>query len=169
MKRYRRFLLLLAMLPATTFAIAQNITGRIIDEQSQPMPFANVVLVNRTDSVFIAGAVTKDDGTFSISTDKQDGLLKVSSVGYIIKYIVARQGNVGDIQMQPDIQPEETIVLKGKKKYYISVMVVDSDRYGILDMQSQLKTSYYRVITKGKKRKLPIGPAILVKGYEIEQ
>ena len=60
-------------------------------------------------------------------------------------------------------------MLKGKKKYYISVMVVDSDRYGILDMQSQLKTSYYRVITKGKKRKLPIGPAIQVKGYEIEQ
>ena len=36
----RRFLLLLAMLSATTFAIAQNFTGRIIDEQSQPMPFA---------------------------------------------------------------------------------------------------------------------------------
>ena len=66
----RRFLLLLAMLSATTFAIAQNFTGRIIDEQSQPMPFANVVLVNRADSAFVAGAVTKDDGTFSISTDK---------------------------------------------------------------------------------------------------
>ena len=68
-----------------------------------------------------------------------------------------------------DIQPEETIVLKGKKKYYISVAVIDSDRYGILDMQSQFKTSYARNITKGKKRKLPIGPAIQVKGYEIEQ
>ena len=68
-----------------------------------------------------------------------------------------------------DIQPEETIVLRGKRKYYISLMVVDSDRYGILDMQSQFKTSYARSITKGKKRKLPIGPAIQVKGYEIEQ
>ena len=67
-----------------------------------------------------------------------------------------------------DIQPEETIVLRRKRKYYISVMVVDSDRYGILDMQSQFKTSYARSITKGKKRKLPIGPAIQVKGYEIE-
>ena len=47
-------------------------------------------------------------------------------------------------------------------------MVVDSDRYGILEMQSQFKTSYARSITKGKKRRLPIGPAILVKGYEIE-
>lgn len=68
-----------------------------------------------------------------------------------------------------DIQPEETIVLRGKRKYYISLMVVDSDRYGILDMQSQFKTSYARSITKDKKRKLPIGPAIQVKGYEIEQ
>ena len=68
-----------------------------------------------------------------------------------------------------DIQPEETIMLRGKRKYYISVMVVDSDRYGILDMQSQFKTTYARNITKGKKRKLPIGPAIQVKGYEIEQ
>ena len=47
---------------------AQEITGRVIDEQSQPMAFANVVLVNRSDSAFVAGAMTKDDGTFSIST-----------------------------------------------------------------------------------------------------
>ena len=92
MKQYRRFLFLLAILSAATFAIAQNITGRIIDEQSRPMPFANVMLVNRTDSVFIAGAVTKDDGTFSISTDKQDDLLKVTSVGYTTKYLDARTG-----------------------------------------------------------------------------
>lgn len=118
MKRYRRFLLLLAMLSAATFAIAQNITGRIIDEHSQPMPFANVVLVNRADSAFIAGAVTKDDGTFSISTDKQDGLLKVSSVGYILMYIDARQGNVGDIQMQPDTQTLGEVVVKGERPQY---------------------------------------------------
>ena len=68
-----------------------------------------------------------------------------------------------------DIQPQETIMLKGKKRYYISVAVIDSDSYGILDMQSQFKTSYARNITKGKKRKLPIGPAIMVKGYEIEK
>ena len=68
-----------------------------------------------------------------------------------------------------DIQPQETIMLKGKKRYYISVAVIDSDSYGILDMQSQFKTSYARNITKGKKRKLPIGPAIQLKGYEIEQ
>ena len=101
MKRLILFSLICLMAIAST---AQGISGRVIDEQAQPMPFANVVLVNRADSAFIAGTVTKDDGTFSISTDKQDGLLKVSSIGYITKYIDARQGNMGDIQMQPDTQ-----------------------------------------------------------------
>ena len=97
---------------------AQDISGRVIDEQAQPMPFVNVVLVNRADSAFIAGAVTKDDGTFSINTDKQDGLLKVSSVGYIIRYIDARQGNVGNIQMQPDTQTLGEVVVKGERPQY---------------------------------------------------
>ena len=98
---------------------AQEIAGRVIDEQSQPMPFVNVVLLNRSDSAFVAGAVTKDDGTFSISTDnKQDGLLKVSSVGYIIRYIDAQQGNVGDIQMQPDTQKLGEVTVKGYRPQY---------------------------------------------------
>ena len=62
----------------------QNITyGRVIDEHSQPMPYVNIVLLNHTDSTFIQGVVSKDDGTFIIPTKHQDDLLKVSSVGYL--------------------------------------------------------------------------------------
>ena len=59
------------------------------------------------------GTVTKDDGTFTIETDRNDELLKVSSVGYQTQYIQARQGNVGDIQMQPDNQTLGEVVVKG--------------------------------------------------------
>ena len=97
---------------------AQNISGRVIDEQAKPMPFANVVLVSRADSAFIAGTMTKDDGTFSISTDKQDGLLKVTSVGYTTKYLDAQTGNVGDIQMQPDTKELGEVVVKGERPQY---------------------------------------------------
>ena len=71
-------------------------------------------------------------------------------------------------KVQIDVRPEETILLKGKQKYYISVAVVDSDVYGMLEMQSEFKSSYARSFAKGKTRKLPVGPAILVKGYEVE-
>ena len=114
---------------------AQGISGRVIDEQSQPMPFANVVLVNRADSAYVAGAVTKDDGTFSISTNKQDGLLKVSSVGYILMYIDARQGNVGDIQMQPYTQTLGEVVVKADK------VIKKSDGMTVIPQKGQLKLS----------------------------
>ena len=111
----KRLVLFSVMCLVAIASIAQGISGRVIDEQSQPMPFANVVLVNRSDSAFVAGAVTKDDGTFSIATDRNDGLLKVTSVGYIIRYIDARQGNMGDIQMQPDTQMLGEVVVKGSR------------------------------------------------------
>ena len=111
----KRLVLFSVMCLVAIASIAQVISGRVIDEQSQPMPFTNVVLVNRSDSAFVAGAVTKDDGTFSIATDRNDGLLKVTSVGYIIRYIDARQGNMGDIQMQPDTQMLGEVVVKGSR------------------------------------------------------
>ena len=114
---------------------AQDISGRVIDEQAQPMPFVNVVLVNRADSAFIAGAITKGDGTFIISTDKQDGLLKVSSVGYKIRYLDARQGNVGDIQMLPDTQTLSEVVVKADK------VIKKSDGMTVIPQKGLLKLS----------------------------
>ena len=111
----KRIVLVSMMCLVAIASTAQSISGRVIDEQAQPMPFANVVLVSRADSAFIAGAITKDDGTFSISTDKQDGLLKVTSVGYTTKFLDARTGNVGDIQMQPDTQMLGEVVVKGSR------------------------------------------------------
>jgi hypothetical protein len=94
---------------------AQSINGRVIDELFQPMASVNVVLLNRTDSAFITGAVTKDDGTFSMETNKKEGLLKVSNIGYITRYIDARQGNVGDIQMQPDTYTIKGVQVNGER------------------------------------------------------
>ena len=114
----KRLILFSMMCLVAIASTAQSISGRVTDEQTQPMPFANVVFLNRSDSAFIAGAVTKDDGTFTIETDRNNGLLKVSSIGYIIRYIDARQGNVGDILMQPDTQTLGEVVVKGERPQY---------------------------------------------------
>ena len=114
----KRLILFSMMCLVAIASIAQGISGRVTDEQTQPMPFANVVFLNRSDSAFIAGAVTKDDGTFTIETYRNNGLLKVSSIGYIIRYIDARQGNIGDIQMQPDTQTLGEVVVKGERPQY---------------------------------------------------
>lgn len=62
-----RYIFIFILGVVVDFCMAQGvITGRIVDEQSLPIPFVNVLLLNRADSAFIVGAVTKDDGTFTI-------------------------------------------------------------------------------------------------------
>ena len=119
MKKIVLFLIVCLVAMATK---AQGINGRIIDEQAQPMAFTNVVLLNRADSAFIVGTVTKDDGTFALLTDRNDGLLKVSSVGYQTRFLDARQGSVGDIQMQPDTQTLGEVTVKGERPQYKMTM-----------------------------------------------
>lgn len=89
---------------------AQTITGYITDETDNPLPFANVVLCNNTDSAFITGGRSNDDGYFSIATDRETGILKVSHVGYQLLYISAHQGHIGKLRMQPDKALKEIIV-----------------------------------------------------------
>lgn len=47
---------------------AQNITGKVVDAKGNPLSFANIVLLNRQDSAFIKGAVSGEDGSFSIDS-----------------------------------------------------------------------------------------------------
>ena len=100
-----RKLLLIPTLCLMAIAIqAQNINGRIIDEIAQPLPFANVVLLSLPDSTFVQGAISDADGWFSIPTEKTHGLLKVSSIGYVTKFVDCQGGNMGNISLLTDRQ-----------------------------------------------------------------
>ena len=69
---------------------------------------------------------------------------------------------------QLHVSPEETVVLKGKKKYCVTVCLVDMKGDGALYFPANLKSSYARNKVKGKMKKLPGCPMIIVKGYEVE-
>lgn len=69
-----------------------------------------------------------------------------------------------------DVRPEENIVLGPKKEYYVSIRLVDDyGEEGSLYMKGYMKNGLYRNAVKGKTKKLPVRPAILVKGYEVEK
>lgn len=68
---------------------------------------------------------------------------------------------------QFSVSPEESILLKGKKKYCVCVGVVDTKGEGGIFFPANYKSSYARNAVKGKMRKLPICPPIVVKGCEI--
>ena len=93
-------LLAAMMMTMTMSAKTQDWGGRVIDEKGEPMPFVNVVLLSLPDSAFVQGATTDMDGVFKIVTDVNQGLFKVTSVGYQTLYINAGQDLT--IQMKED-------------------------------------------------------------------
>ena len=90
----------------------QDWGGRVIDEKGEPMPYVNVVLLSLPDSAFVQGAMTDMDGVFKIVTNVNQGLLKVTSVGYQTLYINAGQGLT--IQMKEDTQLLSEVVVKSQ-------------------------------------------------------
>ncbi len=100
------------MMTMTLFAKTQDWGGRVIDEKGEPMPFVNVVLLSLPDSAFVQGATTDMDGVFKIVTDVNEGLFKVTSVGYQTLYINAGQNLT--IQMKEDTQLLSEVVVKGQ-------------------------------------------------------
>ena len=87
-----RIWLLLLFVFIKTDISAQSIKGKIVDEEQGALAFANIMLLNPADSTFVRGTVSREDGTFTIETNNSEGLLKVSSIGFITKYVKAHQG-----------------------------------------------------------------------------
>ena len=105
-------LMALMMITMTAQAKTQDWGGLVIDEKGEPMPYVNVVLLSLPDSAFVQGAMTDMDGVFKIVTDVNQGLFKVTSVGYQTLYINAGQNLT--IQMKEDTQLLSEVVVKGQ-------------------------------------------------------
>ena len=100
------------MMSLTVQAKTQDWGGRVIDEKGEPMPYVNVVLLSLPDSAFVQGGMTDEQGMFKIVTDVNDGLFKVTSVGYQTLYINAGEGLT--IQMKEDTQLLKEVVVKSQ-------------------------------------------------------
>ena len=80
-----RYLALTAFVLLNVYdSLAQHqITGTVQDEQSQPLPFANVLLLSATDSSLVKGTVADTAGAYSLEAIPSDRyLLSVQMIGY---------------------------------------------------------------------------------------
>ena len=108
----RLFVLTIALMVAmTTFAKTQDIGGKVVDAQGNPLPYVNVVLLSMPDSAFVQGAVTDEQGIYKITTTQNEGLLKFSSVGYVTHYEKAADGLT--VLLEEDAQMLGEVVVKG--------------------------------------------------------
>ena len=92
MKRF--YILLIGIVGAVFTTHAQQLTGRVVDAQNQPIEFANVVLYALPDSLLVTGTITDERGAFALDGTARRTFLKVSFVGYETQTVDAPQSGV---------------------------------------------------------------------------
>ncbi len=132
-------ILLVVCLLSSLQAHTQSLKGCIKDTENIAIPYANIVL-QTTDSVFIAGTTSNEKGQFVLTGFSPGDYLLISScMGYDTHQMILKnvEGNldVGDIQIQ-----ESSVVLDGVT-VTASRVVHQIDKQLILPTQAQIKTS----------------------------
>jgi len=95
-----------------------KVIGCVINEQGQPVEFANVALLQPADSSFINGGVTNANGDFVIPCRPGHMLIRVSFVGYKTHYQPCTVGEVGNIRLKRDAIVLKNVVVKGEIPQY---------------------------------------------------
>ena len=106
-----KIITLLMLLVACISTQAQTISGKLVNEENQPLAYANVILLSLPDSTFVSGAITDEKGDFRLMKDERGKLIRISSVGYLTLYKEVKE-NLGTIQMKPDAQLLGEVVVK---------------------------------------------------------
>ena len=101
------------MMCLTAEAKTEDVGGRVIDAQGEPLPFVSVALLT-ADSTYIQGATSDVDGCFQINTTDACCILRFSCIGYRTKYVNVEGSEIGTVQMEQDQTMLNEIVVKGQ-------------------------------------------------------
>ena len=111
LKRIFTFFLLLN---AGTALAQYQVSGTVQDEQSKPLPFANVLLLSATDSALVRGTVADTTGAYALDVPTNDRhLLSIQMVGYT-PYFSAPFGPEAARQQRPPVQLAEATTELGE-------------------------------------------------------
>lgn len=93
--------------------------GRVNDNQGEPLPFANVVLLHPESREIIVGAVTDFDGRFELLTTAEfkEVIFKVSAIGFesYEKVVNFSQKNLGTILLEEEISTLNEVTVRAAR------------------------------------------------------
>lgn len=93
-----------------------NIKGTLLNENKQPVPSANVVLLSLPDSTLIKGAISDDKGVFEVtnSSNHKNLAIKILHLEYKAKVITA-QSDLGIITLEKSVNELGEVVISVAK------------------------------------------------------
>jgi len=101
-----------------TQKIARKVTGKVVDCRGRPVEFANIALLSATDSLFINGGVSNENGDFVIPCDVRQLLVKVTCVGYRTLWRTVSTENIGTVRLTAESYAIKGVVVKGERPQY---------------------------------------------------
>ena len=108
----RYFVVFLIYISCNLACIAQSITGKIVDEQGNAIQFANVAMLQSKDSVFFKGVVSDENGSFILNTPHQNGIVKVTCIGYRTVFLNVTDDNLGVIVLKEESMTLGDVIVK---------------------------------------------------------
>ena len=118
-------MLLLMFVAAFSFAQDRKISGTLIDKDTnEPLPQVTLQLL-KTDSTFVGGSVSDDEGRFSLTAPKSGKyLLKISSIGYVTMVKNLEMEGQKNLAMGKLTMQSDAVMLKGAEVTALAQKVV---------------------------------------------
>lgn len=91
-----------------------KLSGKVVDADSQPIAYANIVLYDASDTLVIGGGVSNEAGDFVIPCRMSQAKVRISCVGF---KTIERQmpvADVGTIRMQMDNRLLQDVTVSGR-------------------------------------------------------
>ena len=95
-----------------------HLTGRVTDEHGQPVPFANIAVLNPADSTILSGGVSNEAGRFVVPYEQQKILARITYIGYKTVYRLCTQEDMGTVELQPEAYTINNVVVKGTRPQF---------------------------------------------------
>ena len=108
-----RFFFLALFVATSLTANSQTISGKLVEENGKPLPYANVVLLSLPDLAFVSGTISEEDGAFTLEATSENQIVKISSIGYKTVYRPVSPANIGIVQLESDAQLLNEVVVNG--------------------------------------------------------
>jgi hypothetical protein len=107
-------MILFTFVSISCYLHAQNqVSGIVVDEHQEPVAFASISLLQETDSAFVGGTTTDENGCFLINNEFSGKLLRVSYVGYTTHYLQPSQDM--RIVLEPETMTIGDVVITGNR------------------------------------------------------
>lgn len=170
----RYFVVFLIYISCNLACIAQSITGKIVDEQGNAIQFANVAMLQSKDSVFVKGVVSDENGSFILNTPHQNGIVKVTCLGYRTVFLNVTDDNLGVIVLKEESMTLGDVIVKSSlpKSKLKNGAVITTVAGSILEKTGNIYNLLDRIpnvtTQKGKINIFGIGePVIYINGKKV--